>query len=294
MHTRWGYVRVDSVVPAEPQLKALRGLVQEMFVDDDGDWPSGRHEWQNLLRRVPPGSTVYVWRGDRLGATFPEIATAIHSLRERGVSLRSIVDEIDPFGEGLVRLSQMAAQDQVALAHPNGAIGANAEDVEFHKAQAVAMLIALKGWPVEKAGQVVGWPRSTAYRKLLGYHISSHALHARHKHSTARRRRVVGPARDHALATINRVVTAVESSAPGLRATLATLGPYARFPADARLHGERTRRWVQVGVHGPSLDLTDAPIYRLQIWDETEEVGTLLTTDVGVLEQAVRFFTRCR
>ncbi|WP_447925559.1 recombinase family protein [Georgenia muralis] len=173
MGVPYAYVCVDRRVTYAIQRNVTRGLPpSNVFSDDDVEWPSGRPAWRRLLASVQRADSVRVWRLDRLGSTPAEVGVSIAQLWAKGASLRTSVERIDSrTPEGRLVLAPLVLQGGGDADGRPSRPDPHAHDVDYQKVQTVAMLVNVAEWPVDKAGRVVGWSRSTTYRRLAEYGV---------------------------------------------------------------------------------------------------------------------------
>lgn len=181
-----GYTRVSTVSQdARLQLDALRGVGVEPR-DVFSDVTSGsraaikRPGIKKLLEYADAGDTVVVWRIDRLGRSLIDVLNTVNLLRERGVTVRSISDGIDPeTSSGRMMLGMLATlaeyERELITERVNAGIAAARQsgtrfgrpplnpDVIEQKL-AIVREARAKGRTAEQAARLVGWSRATLYR----------------------------------------------------------------------------------------------------------------------------------
>lgn len=95
--TVYGYARVSTRGQSlTPQRVALRQAgIDELIEEKVSAVASSRPQLEKLLTTVTTGDTLVVYRLDRLGRSLPHLVTTIEDLAHRGVSLRSLHENID-------------------------------------------------------------------------------------------------------------------------------------------------------------------------------------------------------
>ena len=181
-----GYTRVSTAgQDAQLQLDALQdGGVQKRFVYADFTSGSKRSKqrpgMKRLLDYAEDGDTVVVWRIDRLGRSLLDVLATVNHLRDRGVKVRSVSDNIDPeTSAGRMMLGMLATLAEyerelitervnagIAAAKQNGTkFGRPPVDPDEIAAKlAIAEDARAKGRTAEDAARLVGWSRATLYR----------------------------------------------------------------------------------------------------------------------------------
>lgn len=140
-----------------------------------------RSGWSTLEARLRRGDELVVWRIDRIGRSMIDVITTVTELLERGVTVHSLSDGIDPSTrEGRLMLSLMATfaeyereliQERVLA----GVDAARARGVRFgrpaldredvaRRVRTVEHLVQTEGLTVAAAARTVGWSRATYYR----------------------------------------------------------------------------------------------------------------------------------
>ena len=183
-----GYARISTTDQnAAMQIDALiEAGVQEkyIFVDEMSGAQEARQrpKMRALLEYAREGDEILVWRIDRLGRSLVDVLNTVQDILERGISLRSLVDGVDPSTpQGRLQLGLFATLAEyerelineriragVAAAKARGVKfgkqAPNPEDVET-KVRVVRGLLA-EGKTARQAAVAVGWSRSTLYRYL--------------------------------------------------------------------------------------------------------------------------------
>ncbi|MDN6193220.1 MAG: recombinase family protein, partial [Brevibacterium sp.] len=163
---------------AQLQLDALQDAgVQKRDVFADVTSGSKRAKqrpgMKRLLDYAEDGDTVVVWRIDRLGRSLLDVLATVNHLRDRGVKVRSVSDNIDPetsAGRMMLRMLATLAEYErelitervnagIAAAKQNGTkFGRPPVDPDEIAAKlAIAEDARAKGRTAEDAARLVGW-----------------------------------------------------------------------------------------------------------------------------------------
>lgn len=180
-----GYTRVIPGHDVSPELYALMCAgVEPHDVFSDGISPveesSDLAEWRRLLEHAEEGDTIVVWRIDRLGRSLSEVLETVTLLRQRGITLRSMDDGIDPdTTHGRVMLELLASLAEYERHLTGERIEAGKAPArrsgkrrgrppvdadEVHKKLRVVEDGRARGLTAAEAAQLVGWSRATYYR----------------------------------------------------------------------------------------------------------------------------------
>lgn len=135
---------------------------------------------KRLFDYAEDSDTVVVWRIDRLGRSLLDVLATVNHLRDRGVKVRSVSDNIDPeTSAGRMMLGMLATLAEyerelitervnagIAAAKHNGTkFGRPPVDPdEIATKLAIAEDARSKGRTAEDAARLVGWSRATLYR----------------------------------------------------------------------------------------------------------------------------------
>lgn len=183
-----GYARVSTTdQKAAMQVEALMdaGVAKDkIFVDEMSGAKAARErpKMAELLNYAREGDEIYCWRIDRLGRSLVDVVTTVQDITERGVSLYSIMDGVDPStAHGRLQLGLFAtlAEYERELINERvraGVMAAKARGVKFGKqppkpdtvqtkVRVVRQLLS-EGTEVKAAAEAVGWSRATLYRYL--------------------------------------------------------------------------------------------------------------------------------
>lgn len=184
-----GYVRVSTVHQSGDAQVAelLKAGVAERDIFRDvisgASTATERPAMARLLEYARTGDTVVVWRIDRLGRSLIDVVNTVHTLTDRGITVRSIADGIDPTTAAgrlmLHLLSSLAEYERELITERvrSGVTAAKDRGVKFgrppaatpeemDKARALRELVRTQKLTVTTAGRMLGWSRSTAYRRL--------------------------------------------------------------------------------------------------------------------------------
>lgn len=120
-----GYMRVSSESDRQTTDLQRDALLQagvdfrHLFEDKISGAKDNRPGLQKALDFTQSGDCLVVWKLDRLGRSLPHLLTIITSLQERGISFRSLTEEMDTttaHGELLFNIFGALAQYERALA----------------------------------------------------------------------------------------------------------------------------------------------------------------------------------
>ncbi|MGP5733700.1 recombinase family protein [Candidatus Corynebacterium faecigallinarum] len=95
-----GYARVSTDRQAHvSQMLALHdhGLTEEQIVVETASGAEGqaRPQRDQLLGELEPGDTLIIWNLDRLGRSMVEIVNIVDDLHRRGITLKSLTQDLD-------------------------------------------------------------------------------------------------------------------------------------------------------------------------------------------------------
>ncbi|SDS34291.1 Site-specific DNA recombinase [Brevibacterium sandarakinum] len=181
-----GYTRGSTAgQDAQLQLDALVGAgVQKRDVFSDvtsgSKTAKQRPGMKRLFDYAEHGDTVVVWRIDRLGRSLLDVLATVNHLRDRGVKISSISDNIDPeTSSGRMMLGMLATlaeyERELITERVNaGIVAAKLNGAKFGRPpldpDEIAEMLAIaedaraKGRTAEDAARLVGWSRATLYR----------------------------------------------------------------------------------------------------------------------------------
>lgn len=193
MNALIGYARVSTQAQSlNLQIDALLGAgvsTSSIFTDTTSGGTRGRTRpgFAAALASATPGSTLCVWRIDRLGRSMRDVLDTIASLQAREVTIKSLSDGIDPSNaQGrltmqilltLAEYERHLIQERVTAglesARSRGVrIGrppAGSDPLDRQKAHAAQEAMRGEGLSAGEAARLVGWSRSTLYRRLQMY-----------------------------------------------------------------------------------------------------------------------------
>lgn len=180
------YTRISTVgQDAQLQLDALAGAgVQKRDVFSDvtsgSKTAKQRPGMRRLLEYAEDGDTVVVWRIDCLGRSLLDVLATVNHLRDRGVKVRSLSDNIDPeTSSGRMMLGMLATlaeyERELITERVNaGIVAAKEKGTKFGRPPVnpddIAQKLSIaedaraKGRTAEDAARLVGWSRATLYR----------------------------------------------------------------------------------------------------------------------------------
>lgn len=177
-----GYARVStSEQKLDLQLDALRAAgVRErfMFTDTASGMRADRPGLEMALRTMRGGDVLIVWRLDRLARSAAELLKIAAELKERGVALRSLTEELDTASAvGQLMFTMFAAMAEfernltrertlagLASARAKGRRGGR--KAKLTKRQLVAARAMLAELTADEVAVQLGVHRSTLYRAL--------------------------------------------------------------------------------------------------------------------------------
>ncbi len=119
-----GYMRVSSTDDRQSVDLQRDALIaagvdsRHLFPDKASGAREDRVNLRACLEYLKTGDTLVVWKLDRLGRSLPHLLSILTDLRERGVSFRSLTEQMDtgtPHGELLFSLFGALAQYERAL-----------------------------------------------------------------------------------------------------------------------------------------------------------------------------------
>ncbi|MBZ9649117.1 recombinase family protein [Sphingobium sp. 3R8] len=119
-----GYMRVSSTDDRQSVDLQRDALIaagvdsRHLFSDKASGAREDRTSLKACLEYLQAGDTLVVWKLDRLGRSLPHLLAILTDLRERGISFRSLTEQMDtgtPHGELLFSLFGALAQYERAL-----------------------------------------------------------------------------------------------------------------------------------------------------------------------------------
>ena len=94
--TTFGYARVSTEQQSlSMQLDALKPICDKIFEEKQSGAKRERKELEAVLRAVKSGDTLVVYKLDRLGRSVKDLIDIVDELKQRGVTFRSVTDNID-------------------------------------------------------------------------------------------------------------------------------------------------------------------------------------------------------
>lgn len=185
---RYGYTRTSTEDKQNDDLQR-RALTDAGVADPQiySDQVSGtrktttRDGWTALEAKLRGGDELVVWRIDRIGRSMIDVITTVTELTERGVTVLSLTDGINPSTrEGRLMLNLMATfaeyeRDLIQERVQVGVDAAKARGVRFgrpevdpeeseRRVRTVRHLVETERMTVAAAARMVGWSRATYYR----------------------------------------------------------------------------------------------------------------------------------
>jgi DNA invertase Pin-like site-specific DNA recombinase len=119
-----GYMRVSSEGDRQSTALQRDALIaagideRNLFQDKASGARDDRPGLATVLDFVRPGDCLVVWKLDRLGRSLPHLLEIVNALRDKGVSFRSLTEQMDtttPHGEFLFSVFGALAQYERAL-----------------------------------------------------------------------------------------------------------------------------------------------------------------------------------
>jgi DNA invertase Pin-like site-specific DNA recombinase len=119
-----GYMRISTdgdrqVLDLQRDALLAAGIDERhLFEDRVSGSRDDRPGLGKALAFIRPGDCLIVWKLDRLGRSLPHLLTTVTGLKERGIALRSLTEQIDtttPQGELLFHIFGALAQFERAL-----------------------------------------------------------------------------------------------------------------------------------------------------------------------------------
>lgn len=173
-----GYARVsrDSQT-TEQQIKALQKEgCEEIFQETGSGANRARPKLAEALARARKGDTLVIWKLDRLARSITHLIEIAANLKERGIQLKSLTDEIDTgtasgkllfhmlasiaeFERDLIRERTMAGLDRARAA---GKIGGRPKTDERKIEHGLALLRS--GLSYGKAAELAGVGKTTLFK----------------------------------------------------------------------------------------------------------------------------------
>ena len=110
-----GYARVSTKEQNyEMQIQALRNAgCEKIFSEKESGNSDDRREFKKALTFLREGDTLIVWKLDRLGRSISQSSRVLETLKEKKVSVVSLIENIDTrtiFGEWLFYFASIFAE----------------------------------------------------------------------------------------------------------------------------------------------------------------------------------------
>ncbi|MFE8646081.1 recombinase family protein [Sphingomonas sp. NCPPB 2930] len=114
-----GYARVSTLdQDTALQMDALGMAGVHRVFSEKTSSVGARPQLQKALASMSPGSTLVVWKLDRIARSLLDLLSILAKLKERGIGLRSLTEPIDtssPIGEFMVQVLGAVAQLEKAM-----------------------------------------------------------------------------------------------------------------------------------------------------------------------------------
>lgn len=177
-----GYVRVSTTEQdASLQADALNAAgCARLFTDHASGALADRAELERLLDHARPGDSVVVWRLDRLGRSLRHLIDTVNELADRGVSFRSLTENIDTTTSGgklvfhifgaLAEFERELIRERthagLAAARARGRAGGRPTVMTPEKIATAQQMFDSGGYTVAAIAEVVGVSRASIYRHI--------------------------------------------------------------------------------------------------------------------------------
>lgn len=173
-----GYARVSTKEQNyEMQIQALRNAgCEKIFSEKESGNSDGRREFKKALTFLREGDTLIVWKLDRLGRSISQSSRVLETLKEKKVSVVSLIENIDTrtiFGEWLFYFASIFAEME-----RNSIIERTKAGIKFAREQGVRIgrppkmtednieiirELLKAGWTVKKIAEKLGISQSSIY-----------------------------------------------------------------------------------------------------------------------------------
>ncbi len=173
-----GYARVSTKEQNyEMQIQALRNAgCEKIFSEKESGSSDDRREFKKALTFLREGDTLIVWKLDRLGRSVSQSSRVLETLKEKKVSVVSLIENIDTrtiFGEWLFYFASIFAEME-----RNSIIERTKAGIKFAREQGVRIgrppkmtednieiirELLKAGWTVKKIAEKLGISQSSIY-----------------------------------------------------------------------------------------------------------------------------------
>lgn len=173
-----GYARVSTKEQNyKMQIQALRNAgCEKIFSEKESGNSDDRREFKKALTFLREGDTLIVWKLDRLGRSISQSSRVLETLKEKKVSVVSLIENIDTrtiFGEWLFYFASIFAEME-----RNSIIERTKAGIKFAREQGVKIgrppkmtednieiirELLKAGWTVKKIAEKLGISQSSIY-----------------------------------------------------------------------------------------------------------------------------------
>lgn len=173
-----GYARVSTKEQNyEMQIQALRNAgCEKIFSEKESGNSDDRREFKKTLIFLREGDTLIVWKLDRLGRSVSQSSRVLETLKEKKVSVVSLIENIDTrtiFGEWLFYFASIFAEME-----RNSIIERTKAGIKFAREQGVRIgrppkmtednieiirELLKAGWTIKKIAEKLGISQSSIY-----------------------------------------------------------------------------------------------------------------------------------
>lgn len=179
----WGYARVstdDQVCDLQIDALADAGVPADRIVTEVASGAGDRPRLADLMAKLAPGDTLYIWKVDRVGRRAGEAITNLQSLTDRGVHVIVTtlgVDLTTPAGKLIFGvLAQVAGFERdtlvertvagLAAARRRGQRLGRRPTLDGVQAEEARRLVADEGWSYGRAARLLGVSKSVVWRAV--------------------------------------------------------------------------------------------------------------------------------
>jgi DNA invertase Pin-like site-specific DNA recombinase len=182
---RIGYARVStSRQHTDGQEARLREAgCTEVYVDHGASGRlASRPQWDKCLARLREGDVLCITKLDRMGRSLQNLVNVVTLLRERGVGLKALDQDLDttsPHGELIFNIFASVAQWEAAIiaertreglaaarAKHGGKLPGRKASLSDAQVTTLRELFAQRKYSAAQIGEILGVSRSTVYRHL--------------------------------------------------------------------------------------------------------------------------------